>query len=244
MDTAAFQRVILITSSSTAFGKNLHPTRVACTRVLHLCSAFVRLLFPARERIDNLTDRWSFLSPPPPPPSLSLSGSQYIHSRRIARRREGTSIIYEDRKLRSIDLSDRSRAHSRSLVRSRARQTRLQHGFRLENTLTRVARVYDATITAITVTLVELYRTNTISRVRHIRIHVCRTYSVHIYCTCIECTYVSVRHSRDVILCWGTRHCHSIFITVYYLLLKIREEQYERAWDHHQSYEIQRCTLN
>lgn len=52
--------------------------------------------------------------------SLSLPLSLYVHSRGIARRREGTTIIYESRKSRSIDLSDRSRSLARTLVRTRS----------------------------------------------------------------------------------------------------------------------------
>jgi len=69
--------------------------------------------------------------PLPPSPSAPL----YVHSRGIARRREGTTIIYEDRKSRSIDLSDRSRALTH--VRSRARQTRPNIGLVVEETLWR-----------------------------------------------------------------------------------------------------------
>jgi len=97
----------------------------------------------------------------------------YVHSRGIARRREGTGIIYEDRKSRSIDVSGRSRARPSNALQHRSR--------RRGNTLTTRCTAYDATITAITVTLVELYRANTISRVRHIRVHVCHTYVRQMY---------------------------------------------------------------
>lgn len=96
----------------------------------------------------------------------------YVHSRGIARRREGTGIIYEDRKSRSIDVSGRSRTRPSNALQHRSR--------RRGNTLTRCT-AYDATITTITVTLVELYRANTISRVRHIRVHVCHTYVRRMY---------------------------------------------------------------
>lgn len=138
-------------------------------------------------------------------PSLSLS--LYIHSRGIARRREGTAIIYESRKSRSIDLSDRSRLFARSLVRTRPNVGLVVRG----NTLTRDAHVYDATITAIAVTLVELYSANTISRVQHIRIHL-------LY---IHCVYLRLRdttwsryYSSSTALC-----CHSsLFTDLYYSL--------------------------
>lgn len=112
---------------------------------------------------------------------LSLSLLLYVHSRGIARRREGTAIIYESRKSRSIDLSDRSRSLARTLVRTRSNVVPIVRG----NTLTRDTHVYDATITAIAVTLVELYWPNTISRVRHIRIHLLYAY--------IHCVYLRPR---------------------------------------------------
>lgn len=68
-------------------------------------------------------------------PSLSIF--IHVHSRGIARRREGTTIIYEDRKSRSIDPSDRSQTRARAIARSRGRQTLQHRSRRRGNTLTR-----------------------------------------------------------------------------------------------------------
>lgn len=133
------------------------------------------------EGIDNLTDRWPFNVPADliglslplslfPSPSLPLAlPPVYVHSRRFARRREGTTIIYEGRKSRSIDLSDRSCALAHALAQAAFSYAGLSSP---RKHFDEGMPTYDATITAITVTLVELYRANTISLVRCIRVHI------------------------------------------------------------------------